>query len=270
MTVTNSNTFNTRRHTPSTATVALAVAATLVCGMVPLLPTATAFSSVTVPSSTSSRLMPLSIATTSPNTDQEDFAASKLVVPSSNKKEMVVAWDVQPVISRVWELDTRPIVMFDGDCNLCSGSVNMLLDFDTSDHFRFCSLSSNFGKSLLVAHGLDPEKDCNSIMVILPNDKKSEPQSRYLRKSEAVLEIASHLGSVPDWVRFAIQVGKSPVAPKAAQDWFLKLVADNRYRMSHLLDGYDQCRLDFDGEYEGRFLNDWEHEELFVVAEDND
>lgn len=132
----------------------------------------------------------------------------------------------------------------------------MLLDMDTHSVFRFCSLASKFGQSLLVANGKDPD-DRNSIMVIMPSPKKKY-QTKHYEKSQAIMAIASQLGGAPQWVKAMTAMGR--VAPAAVSDWLLQIIADNRYRVAG---EYDQCRLDLDGEYEGRFLNDFEHEELF-------
>lgn len=80
-----------------------------------------------------------------------------------------------------------------------------------------------------------------------------------LQKSEAVMKIASKLESAPSWVQAMTAAGT--VAPTFLSNWVLQIVADNRHQVAG---SYDQCRLDFDGEYDGRFLNDYEHEELFA------
>ena len=178
-------------------------------------------------------------------------------------KEMVLLnWDWNAAVQEAWKLDPRPIIMFDGDCNLCSGAVNMLLDMDTSNEFRFCSLSSKFGASLLVAHGKEPD-DKNSIMVIVRTGEITKDglvKSHFLQKSDAVMVIASKLGGAPGWVKAMTALGS--VAPAAVSDWLLQIIADNRYRVAGQLEE-SSCRLDLDGEYEGRFLNDYEHPHLF-------
>lgn len=169
-------------------------------------------------------------------------------------------WNWRAVVQEAWKLDPRPIIMFDGECNLCNGGVNMLLDMDTNNEFRFCSLSSKFGQSLLVAHGKEPD-DKNNIMLIeaTGTNEQGYVQSHFLQKSPAVMAIASKLGGAPAWVKAMTAVGH--VAPTKVQDWFWRILADNRYRIAGELE--DSCRLDLDGEFEGRFLNDWEHMELF-------
>ena len=200
---------------------------------------------------------------TTVNSSSSNQAPSSQPKPSKSltQIEELLPWDWRNVAQEVWKLDMRSVILFDGDCNLCNGGVNMLLDMDTSSEFRFCSLSSKFGQSMLVAHGKDPD-DRNSIIVISPKrmDSKAEKVgSTMLQKSEAVMKIASKLEGAPSWVKAMTAAGT--VAPTVLSDWLLQIVADNRHRVAG---EYDQCRLDFDGEYDGRFLNDYEHEELFV------
>lgn len=49
--------------------------------------------------------------------------------------------------------DLRPVILFDGNCNLCNGGVQFVLDFDKDGLFRFASLQSDAGKALLQRSG---------------------------------------------------------------------------------------------------------------------
>ena len=42
----------------------------------------------------------------------------------------VVSWDWNAVADHVFEDDQRPVILFDGICNLCNGGVNFALDHD--------------------------------------------------------------------------------------------------------------------------------------------
>ena len=42
----------------------------------------------------------------------------------------LVSWDWEHVASQVFVDDMRPIILFDGKCNLCNGGVNFALDHD--------------------------------------------------------------------------------------------------------------------------------------------
>lgn len=49
--------------------------------------------------------------------------------------------------------DTAPVVLFDGVCNLCNGTVNFLIDRDTCGRLKFASLQSPFGQAWLTRSG---------------------------------------------------------------------------------------------------------------------
>ena len=53
-----------------------------------------------------------------------ESAASELLPPSS-------------VLDRVFETDKRPVILFDGVCNLCNNAVNLALDWDPKGSLRF-------------------------------------------------------------------------------------------------------------------------------------
>ncbi|MFQ5505309.1 MAG: thiol-disulfide oxidoreductase DCC family protein [Planctomycetota bacterium] len=48
----------------------------------------------------------------------------------------------------------RPVILFDGVCNLCNGLVNFIIDRDPCARIRFASLQAEPGQSLLRCHGL--------------------------------------------------------------------------------------------------------------------
>ena len=109
----------------------------------------------------------------------------------------------------------HPIVLFDGVCNLCSGSVQFILKRDPEGRFRFASLQSEAGRSLMVEHGLDPDA-LSSVVVI--------EDGRAYQESSAALRIARHLPGAWKLLRvFA-------VIPRPIRDAVYRLIARNRYR----------------------------------------
>lgn len=48
--------------------------------------------------------------------------------------------------------------LFDGVCNLCTGSVQTVLRLDRKGVIRFTPIQSPYGRKLAVAHGIDPEQ----------------------------------------------------------------------------------------------------------------
>ncbi len=51
-------------------------------------------------------------------------------------------------------MEPAPILLFDGVCNLCNGSVQWVIRHDPQAQFRFASLQSTAGAALLARHGL--------------------------------------------------------------------------------------------------------------------
>jgi DCC1-like thiol-disulfide oxidoreductase len=52
--------------------------------------------------------------------------------------------------------DSRPVILYDGDCNLCNGGVQFMLDWDKEGLFRLAALQSEAGKALLLRSGREP------------------------------------------------------------------------------------------------------------------
>ena len=52
--------------------------------------------------------------------------------------------------------DDRPIIIFDGYCNLCTGWVHFILRHDSQAKFKLLAAQTTFGHSLYRHYGLDP------------------------------------------------------------------------------------------------------------------
>lgn len=111
--------------------------------------------------------------------------------------------------------ETAPIVLFDGVCNLCSGSVQFLLKRDPEGRFRFASLQSDAGRRLMAEHGLDVEA-LNSVVLI--------EGGRAWQESSAALRIARHLPGAWKLLRVFAAV------PRPLRDAVYRWIARNRYR----------------------------------------
>lgn len=108
------------------------------------------------------------------------------------------------------------IILFDGVCNLCDRAVQFIIKHDKNALFKFASLQSDIGKSLLKERGVDVES-IDSIVFI-------DMGSAYYIKSTAALEIARHLdGSYSFFKNFL-------VIPVGFRDWVYDFVARNRYK----------------------------------------
>ncbi|WP_393965266.1 thiol-disulfide oxidoreductase DCC family protein [Exiguobacterium sp. S22-S28] len=78
----------------------------------------------------------------------------------------------------------KPLILFDGDCNLCDASVQFILKRDQG-YYDFASLQGTLGQQMIQKHRLSP--DLNSVVVI-------EQGVPYV-KSDAALQITKHLNS---------------------------------------------------------------------------
>lgn len=117
------------------------------------------------------------------------------------------------------------IVLFDGVCNLCQGSVKFIIKRDHKKRFRYASLQSEFGKKFLTEMGLK-SVPFQSIILI-----RGE---RHFVRSRAVLEVARYLsGGWPLFYSFMI-------IPGFIRDVVYRLIASNRYR---LFGRHDECMI---------------------------
>ncbi|GJP30675.1 hypothetical protein CLOM_g4531, partial [Closterium sp. NIES-68] len=133
--------------------------------------------------------------------------------------------------------DNRPIVLYDGVCNMCNGGVNFALDADPQGRLRFAALQSEAGRALLARSGRSPD-DISSIVLV-------ERDGAYI-KSDAVLRIARLLDLPYPPLAFL-----ASLAPKPLRDMVYDGVANNRYS---ILGMRDVCRIS-DGRYEDRFIS---------------
>lgn len=108
----------------------------------------------------------------------------------------------------------KPILLFDGVCNLCSGSVQFVVDHDPDATFRFAPLQSETAERLLEDVGFH-DYDFDTFVLVEGDD--------YYTKSEAALRVASHLER--PWSL----LGLFRAVPRQVRDWAYDRVATYRY-----------------------------------------
>ncbi|WP_421764756.1 thiol-disulfide oxidoreductase DCC family protein [Ekhidna sp.] len=109
----------------------------------------------------------------------------------------------------------KPVIFFDGVCNLCNTSIQFIIKRDKKNRFLFSSLQSDYAKESL-PNTLTEDQDLQSIIL-----KKG---NAITTKSSAVLIIAKSLsGGWPILYAFTI-------IPKFIRDWFYDIIARNRYK----------------------------------------
>lgn len=137
----------------------------------------------------------------------------------------------------VFAEDLRPVILFDGVCNFCNAGVNLVLDFDQNESFRFAALQSDVGKELLKQCNRNPD-DISSMVVVEKN--------AFYVQSDAALKIAERLRlPLPFLAAFLWPIPK-PIRDRS-YDW----IAENRYK---ILGIRDECRLS-DPKAAKRFLS---------------
>ena len=109
----------------------------------------------------------------------------------------------------------HPVVLFDGFCNLCSRAVNFVIDRDPEHVFRFASLQSNVGESLLTRFEINPNETDSLVLV--------EKGKAYVC-STAALRIARRLGKLWPVVYSLI------VVPRPLRDAAYMAIARRRYK----------------------------------------
>ena len=110
--------------------------------------------------------------------------------------------------------ENRNIVFFDGLCNLCEASVQLIIKNDPKGHFHFSSLQSDFAKDFLgskISTLLDPKS-----IILWQNGKLFE-------RSTAALKVAKKMSGFYPLLYILI------IIPRFIRNFFYDAVAKNRY-----------------------------------------
>lgn len=78
----------------------------------------------------------------------------------------------------------HPIVLFDGECNLCNGVVRYIVPLDPSGKLRFANLQSETGMALLEKHSL--ATDVYDSFILIDGDQA-------YKHSEGALRVFNYL-----------------------------------------------------------------------------
>jgi predicted DCC family thiol-disulfide oxidoreductase YuxK len=110
----------------------------------------------------------------------------------------------------------KPVLFFDGVCNLCNGAVQFIIRHDRKKMFLFSSLQSASGQQL--------KADYNAANHRLPDSLVLYYQGKYYLKSSAVLKIAECLGGWL-WLLLIFRI-----IPRFLRDFAYDQVAGHRYK----------------------------------------
>ena len=135
---------------------------------------------------------------------------------------------------------SAPVLLYDGLCGFCNGTVQFVLPRDRSRRIHFAPLQGEYAHEVLARH---PELAAvDSLILVEPHENGGE---RVSVRSDSVLRLAPYLGG--PWRLGTVL----RIVPRSLRDWAYDLFARNRYR---LFGRYESCPLPTP-EQRGRFLD---------------
>jgi len=121
---------------------------------------------------------------------------------------------------------THPVVLFDGVCNFCNGSVQFLIRQDKKDRLRFAALQSDYAQALLQSMRPDTTSVPDTVLLMEKGILYSH--------STAVLRICRLLGRA--WPLLYLFI----IIPRPLRDAAYKAFARYRYK---LFGKQDSCMM---------------------------
>jgi predicted DCC family thiol-disulfide oxidoreductase YuxK len=116
----------------------------------------------------------------------------------------------------------NPILLYDGVCGLCNRLVQFVINRDPQNRFRFAALQSDYARTLLQKHGIDP-RQLETMCLVRDH---GQPSERIETRSTAALGIFRQLGIF--WRTLANLLA---LIPRPLRDWGYNAVARSRYRI---------------------------------------
>jgi predicted DCC family thiol-disulfide oxidoreductase YuxK len=113
-------------------------------------------------------------------------------------------------------MNDRPVLYFDGMCNLCNGTVQFIIRHDKHKAFLFAALQSEQGQAAIANISSSSKEAPDSVILF---DK-----GKYYTRSSAALHIAKRLDGL--WPILYAGI----VLPRFIRDSLYNLVAKNRYK----------------------------------------
>jgi predicted DCC family thiol-disulfide oxidoreductase YuxK len=111
---------------------------------------------------------------------------------------------------------SEKIILFDGLCNLCSGTVLFVLKRDPKAKFKYASLQSNAGQAILKKFNL-PTDDLETFVYVCDD--------KYYRRSTAALRVFKELSGL--WPILFVFI----IVPAFLRDLVYRLIAKTRYKL---------------------------------------
>lgn len=108
----------------------------------------------------------------------------------------------------------QDIILFDGDCNFCTGWVLWVIKHDRKNRYRFSASQLHVAQNLL--NGFNNKSDDESVVLISGNN--------IYQKSDAALRIVSGLGGIFKLAYLLF------IFPKFVRNFVYDFIAKRRYK----------------------------------------
>lgn len=106
------------------------------------------------------------------------------------------------------------IILFDGVCNMCNRTVQLIIAHDKQDRFKFSPLQSSYSDKLIEKFG-SRQLDQNTVVLI--------EDGQVFTKSDVVILVASKLSGWPSLLQYI------KIIPKPIRNFFYDVLAKYRY-----------------------------------------
>ena len=127
-------------------------------------------------------------------------------------------------------MQDSPVLLYDGLCGFCDGTVQFILKHDRRGTLRFATLQGDFARDVIARH---PELEGVDSLVLVERDVTSGKEHVYVR-SDGALRVARYLGGAWNFARALA------IVPRFVRDSAYDGFARIRYRV---FGRYDSCPI---------------------------
>jgi predicted DCC family thiol-disulfide oxidoreductase YuxK len=128
------------------------------------------------------------------------------------------------------DVRTYPVLLYDGLCGFCDGTVQFILRHDRRGTLKFATLQGEYARGVIERH---PELAGVDSLVLVEPDPATGRENVYVRSTGA-LRVARYLGGAWHLTR------ATAIVPRFLRDWAYDAFARIRYRV---FGRYDSCPI---------------------------
>ena len=130
----------------------------------------------------------------------------------------------------------KHIILYDGVCCLCQGTVRLVIKYDKQNKFKFAALQSDIGQQLSGKYNLDPTS--LDTMIYIQHNKT-------FQKSDGTLQVLKQLPYPVKMLSWFL------IFPKTLRNWCYNFIGKHRYKW---FGKTEQCLVPSDKDKE-RFID---------------